>query len=269
MHVVSLLDPLSGLATKQPPPKPAVLKTKYSTLITSWFDHHRPLFTAAKLDPIALFSLLFPELRADRVYNLREDGLVKVIARCLGLGVTRQRQLSNWRRDADGDLGKMVGRIMRAAENPPPSPGEEVTVEEIEKALEELASRSIFSSQSKQTPAGTATRGAHEILTPLFLRMSSSEGMWFTRAILKSYLPVVIPEETAMYAYHFLLPSLWSVQSDLRRCLEVLGGAVFRVFPPKPEKRDVGELLEGAGRLVRPEVGVRVGRVKFLKARVS
>ncbi|KAF8425554.1 hypothetical protein EV426DRAFT_561102 [Tirmania nivea] len=267
MHVVSLLDPLSDIATKQPPPKSAVLKAKYSTLITSWFNHHRPLFTATKLEPIALFSLLFPELRADRVYNLREDGLVKVIARCLGLGVTRQQQLNNWRRDADGDLGKMVGRIMRAAENPSPSPGEEVTVEEIEKALEELASRSIFSSQSKQTPAGTATRGAHEILTPLFRRMSSNEGMWLTRAILKSYLPVVIPEKTTMYAYHFLLPSLWGVQSDLRKCLEVLGGGVFRNFPPTPERRDIKESLEGAGRLVRPEVGVRVRRVEFLKAR--
>ncbi|RPB26964.1 hypothetical protein L211DRAFT_834636 [Terfezia boudieri ATCC MYA-4762] len=267
MHVVSLLNPLSDIATRKPPPKPAVLKARYSALITSWFDYHRPLFTATKLEPIALFSLLFPELRTDRVYNLREDGLVRVIARCLCLGVTRQQQLSNWRRDADGDLGKMVGRVMRAAENSPPCPGEEVTVEEIEKALEELASRSIFSSQSKRTPAGAATKGAHEILTPLFRRMSSSEGMWLTRAILKSYLPAVIPEKATMYAYHFLLPSLWGVQGDLRKCLEVLGGSVFRNFPPAPEKKDIRELLKGAGRLVRPEVGVRVGRVEFLKAR--
>jgi len=192
-----------------------------------------------------------------------------VIGRCLLLGTTRQQQLNDWRRGADGDLGKMVGRVMRDAENQPPARGKEVTVEEIEEALEELASHSRFSSQSKWTPAGTATRGAQDILSPLFRRMSSSEGMWFTRAILKSYLPVVVPEKTTMHAYHFLLPRLWAVQSDLRRCLDVLGGAFFNVFPPKPQQRDVRELLQGAGKLVRPEVGVRVGRVEYLKARVS
>lgn len=182
--------------------------------------------------------------------------------------MTRQEQLSGWRRDADGDLGTMVCRVMRAAENPVCSQGQEVTVEDIEKALEELSSRSIFSSQRHIEAAGPS-RGAADILGPLFRKMTSTEGKWFTRAILKSYLPVIIPEKVTMDAYHFLLPSLWAVQSDLRRCLEVLEGPVFKIFPPKPEKADQRGLLEAAAKLVRPQVGVRVGRVEFVKARVS
>lgn len=267
-HLVALLDPLSALYTKSPPLKRTVLGAQSSSIITQWFDHHRPLFTSTRLEPVALFSLLFPELRCDRVYALREEGLVKVIARCLGLGVTRQRQLGEWRKDADGDLGKMVGRVMRAAENPSPPVGEEVTVEEIDEALEELARRSVFSSPGKRRGGGEG-RPAHEILTPLFRRMSSAEGMWLTRAILKCYLPLVIPERVTMYNYHFLLPHLWAFQNDLRKAVGMLDTPVFRIFPPKPEKRDVRELMDGAVKLVKPEVGVRIKRVGYAKARVS
>lgn len=264
-HVVQLLEALYSLATKKLEPKLFSLKARYTTLIISWFDHHRPLFASANLGTAALFSVLFPELRPDRVYSLREDGLVRVIARCLGLGVTRQRQLGNWRLDAAGDLGTMVERVMRAAENPTPSPGTEITVEEIEAALEELAARSAFSSQGKKTTG----RSAHEILAPLFRRMSSTEGKWFTRAILKSYLPVVIPERVTMSAYHFMLPILWKFQGDLRIALGVLNeNQVFKVFPAKPEVK-IEKLLEGVRDLVKPVVGVKVGRVEFLKARVS
>ena len=265
-HVVGLLEALHSQATKKTGPKLPSLKARYTALITSWFDHHRPLFASASLDTVALFSTLFPELRPDRVYSLREDGLVRVIARCLGLGVTRQRQLGNWRRDAAGDLGTMVERVMRDAENPTPSPGTEITVEEIEAALEELAARSAFSSQGKRTSG----RSAHDILIPFFRRMNSTEAKWFTRAILKSYLPLVIPERVAMSAYHFMLPILWKFQGDLRIALGVLNeNQVFKVFPAKPEMRDMEKLLETVGNLVKPEVGVKVGRVEFLKARVS
>lgn len=160
----------------------------------------------------------------------------------------------------------MVERVMQATENPPSSPGTEITVEEIDAVLEELAARSVFSSQGKKTTG----RSAHEILAPLFRRMSSTEGKWFTRAVLKSYLPVVIPERVAMSAYHFILPILWKFQGDLRIALGVLNeNQVFKSLPAKPEMKDIERLLEGVGNLIKPEVGVKVGRVEFLKARVS
>ncbi|KAF8460652.1 hypothetical protein BDZ91DRAFT_798733 [Kalaharituber pfeilii] len=265
-HLVDLLEPLFDLTIKSPPPKPSVLHTQYTSLITSWFTYHRPLFSSSRFQPIALFSLLFPELRCDRVYALREDSLVKVIARCLGLGVTRHRQLSNWRREADGDLGEMVFRIMKQAENPTPAEGEEVTCEEIEIALEELAGRSPFSSQNKRNHS-RVRRQAHEILGPIFLRLSSRESKWLTRAILKNYLPVVLPERLTMYVYHFLLPHLFAFQNDLRRAVELLETPLFKMFPPSPPEKDAKSLLDGAAKLVRPEVGVRVKKVGFVKAR--
>ena len=269
-QLVNLLEPLSDLSTKVPTPKPAILRAQCSGVVSSWFDIHRTLFTSTNLDPIALFSLLFPELRCDRVYGFKEDGLVKIIARCLRLGITRQRQLSEWRIRADGDLGEMVERVMKQAENPPPMAGSEVTVEEVEKALETLSSRSIFSSQSKRNIASSssATVSAHELLGPIYLRLTSREGKWLTRAILKSYLPVVVPEYRTMAAYHFLLPHLFAFQNDLRRALKVLSTPVFKIFPPNPNQKDVQGLLEGAMRLIQPEVGVRIRRVGFLKARV-
>lgn len=159
---------------------------------------------------------------------------------------------------------------MAAAENPVPELGMEVTVEEVDAALETLAGRSIFSSQSKQhRTRSSSSIVAHEVLGPLLRRMSSGEAKWFIRAILKSYLPLVVPREDAMWAYHFLLPHLYDFQNDLRRAFRLLETPVMRIFPARPEAGDVEGLLEGAGRLVEPEVGVRVGRVEFGKATVG
>jgi DNA ligase-4 len=42
---------------------------------------------------LALLSCIFPERRANRVYDLRERKLKAIVQRALGLGVTRLKEL--------------------------------------------------------------------------------------------------------------------------------------------------------------------------------
>jgi hypothetical protein len=46
---------------------------------------------------LAVLSLLFPELRRDRVYYVKEPKLAEILARVLGMGNRGLEGLRNWR----------------------------------------------------------------------------------------------------------------------------------------------------------------------------
>jgi DNA ligase-4 len=149
----------------------------------------------------------------------------------------------------------------------------EVTVEEIDCALQIIAAGYRFSSPDVRSSAlQPVQRNPEHILARIFVRLQSREAKWFTRMILKSYLPVVIPEYVTFRAYHFLLPAILKIQSSFGDALDLLDRAAnnpISKIPPRPPRGMEQPMLEIAMKYFEPKIGVKVGRATFFKARVG
>ena len=149
----------------------------------------------------------------------------------------------------------------------------EVTLEEIDRALETIAGGYRFSSpdvRSKVPPH--VQRNPEHILAQVFVRLQSREAKWFTRMILKSYFPVLIPEHVTFRAYHFLLPAILKIQSSFRDAIKLLDRAANNPIlniPPRPPHGMKQNMFQIAMKYFEPRIGVKVGRHTFFKARVG
>jgi DNA ligase-4 len=84
-----------------------------SNIIDQWFLSHRGLLVRDDFNASALLSALLPEKRTDRVYSLQSRSLARIIARTLGLGRSRIKELERWEQAGAGvDLGDCVERIL-------------------------------------------------------------------------------------------------------------------------------------------------------------
>src|SRR5271170_7656539 len=74
--ICSLLDALNGLRTKyHSPSKPLklpVFRAKKASLIKQWTRYYLPLILKDPQSTLATLSLLFPDLRVERVYVMKE-----------------------------------------------------------------------------------------------------------------------------------------------------------------------------------------------------
>ncbi|KAI9758443.1 MAG: vacuolar protein sorting-associated protein 1 [Chaenotheca gracillima] len=266
-YFCDLLEQLEDYATRDPPLLPKRQDELSRKAIQLWFQSHRLRIDASDSSPAALLSALFPERRTDRVYALREKTLVKLLGRVLEIGASRRAILEQWTEAGAGDLGERVQFVQRQAEMPIASAGREVTIEEVDVALTKLAARCRFSSIEVRK-AGGPRADPESVLSPIFHRLQSREAKWFTRMILKSYLPVVLPEQLVLKQFHFLLPDLLRFQSSFDAAAALLRGPVIGSFPASPRHKLVeARLRKEAKKELCPKVGVKVGRVNFLKAR--
>jgi len=269
-YLCDLLSSLEALRTRDPPFLPARLKDECRKTIEQWFRCHRARIDSSTTDCVALLSALFPERRTDRVYRLKEPSLVRILGRCLSLGSTRARELNGWRERGGGDLGDCVERVQRQAEMPVPRSGDEVSVEQVDGALARIAAKCRFSSLVVRSRLGETDWIASDVdgvLTPLLHRMSSRDMKWFTRMLLKNYAPVVLPEGLVLRSFHFLLPDLLKFQSSFDAVVPLLKGPVIGGFPTQLKGQDQSFYRIGAAKVLVPKVGIKVGRVPYLKAR--
>ncbi|CAI7629151.1 unnamed protein product [Penicillium crustosum] len=232
--------------------------------VAQWFSRHERTIHHAETDKVALLSCMFPEKRTDRVYWLRAMQLSRVIGRCLGLGSSRLSELNRWQTPCGFDLGGCVEIVMRQAENYIPA-GQELSVEEIDRAMAMIASRCRFSG-----PLARQNRTAvdiEETLSKLYRRLSSRDAKWLTRMILKSYSPIVFPEQYTLKKFHFLLPQLLQLQNSFEGALEMLASDPINHFPPNPDPQSARSLSMIALQHMRPRPGIKVGRPDYYKAR--
>ncbi|EEH36863.2 hypothetical protein PAAG_07281 [Paracoccidioides lutzii Pb01] len=232
--------------------------------IESWFSHYAKQIHDGKTDRLALLSCLFPERRPERVFGLKEPSLVKVIGRCLLLGVTKRQELDSYRTCGNGDLGNCVERVMKQAED---DIHEEsgVTVEEIDNVLNQIASRCRFSGPDLRRQRTAAN--VDEALSPVFRRLTSREAKWFTRIILKDISPVTLPAPFVLRNFQFHLPDLLLVQDSFGAALDLLSCDPMRRFPPRPDPQYAKLLVSFAASHIPLTVGIKVGRPIFYKAR--
>ena len=154
---------------------------------------------------------------------------------------------------------------MSECEFDPPSPRRDVTLEEIDSTLSQIASNSAFSSfEIRQRADG---RTYDQLLAPILRRLSSCEAKWLVRMILKSYLPVQVPERTAMTRFHFLLPSILSIQDSIVAAIDFLAQSDVSQLPHDPENDAANALRNTMLKSIKPRLGIMVTRQPYEKAR--
>lgn len=77
-------------------------------------------------------------------------------------------------------------------------------------------------------------------------------------------------ENHTLAVYHFLLPYILSFQHDLGKACNLICSPEYSTIPHSPtNKQNAMQLLElMSARILKPEVGIKVGRPEFVKARV-
>lgn len=240
-------------------------KKDSTQIVNQWFDRHKE-HLAQDVDHVALLSTLLPERRTDRVFNIKHKRLEHIVARACLLGTSRKEELRRWETQpgSGNDLPDCVEALLAEA----PNGGEkDFTVEEIDSILNHLAAGVPFSSaavrSSLRRVSSTSTpRGDGHPLENLFRRMTPRDAKWLCRLVLKSFLPVVVPEHLVYLRCHPLLPTVMRIHDDF-------AVAVALLDQPRRNSRTLGVDLhkEALPRLITPQVGVKVGRQTWLKAR--
>ena len=261
-----LLSDLESYSSRQPPLLPARREKLYLETITQWFRIHKICVDSSDVDPVVLLSALLPARRTDRVYGIQAQSLSRKLRRCLNLGEGRWQQLEQWKTPGRGDLGECVERVQRQAEFPITSAAYEVTLEEVDQVLANIAGTNRFSAPSVRAyePASPPI-DVLESLQRLYHRLQSREAKWLTRIILKEYPGLEMKESVLFRCLDVRLPAMMRIQDSFEAAIDSL----------RSQKSSATGNPHGVGRVVEvqttdrlmPRLGVKVGRATYVKGR--
>ena len=262
--LVELLQALDNARPSKALPASRTSNPDHQT-VKQWFSKYDARIPRQGTAAYAFLACLFPERLPQRSYAIKELRLSAVFGRALGLGATRARRLNAWQETGERDFASCVEAIMTECEVDPPSPRRDVTLEEIDSTLSQIASNSAFSSfEIRQQADG---RKHDQLLAPILRRLSSCEAKWLVRMILKSYLPVQIPERTAMTQFHFLLPSILSIQDSIAAAVDFFAQSDVFQLPHDPESDAANAFRTTMLKRIKPRLGIMVKRQPYEKAR--
>jgi DNA ligase 4 len=234
-------------------------------IVRRWFDRYDSKIIRYGDSATSFLSCLFPERLPQRSYALKEIRLAAIFGRALGLGCTRAKMLNSWTDTGTKEFACCVEEVMAECESDPPSPAREVSLEEINAALVQLAANSPFSSAEIRKYSNQ--KDTHDILAPILRRLRSYEAKWLTRMIVKSYSPVEIPMFTAMKCFHFLLTDVLAAQNTIEAAVDFLSQPEVMILPQKPDESLIQALRESATQSLVPRVGTAMSRQPYDKAR--
>ena len=264
--IITLLHRLEGIEKHDPPylrkEKPALIRA----VIDGWFKSHRQAVQGLSVESgTALLSTFLLERRTDRVYGLQPTKLCRVIARGLGLQSGRARDLAAYRTTNQGDLAQCVARVISAG-GPPALP--KLTLEDVNDMLDSLAQQCHFSGPkvTSRAPPSGSSEPQDVLIGKILRRAHPDEAKWIVRLILKNFAPVIVDEQVLLRSFHFLLPDVLRFQNDFQTALGMLKTSLGQ-FPDRPDVRSEALHRISAAPLLRPAVGVKVGRPDFIKAR--
>ncbi|KAH7308931.1 hypothetical protein B0I35DRAFT_359966 [Stachybotrys elegans] len=238
-------------------------------VISTWFDKHDAIISRQGPEAVAFLSCVFPERRPDRVFGLQQRWLEGIIQRAQGIGSSRMKNLQILKTSGGLDFASCVEHVMAKTDGEPRA-GPEVTLEELDDILDQIAASSSFSlaslRQRVKKKHGRSTR-ANYLLSRVFQVLHSSEAKWMIRLISKSYSPVCIPEWLVMSKFHFLLPDLLRLQNTIPAAVRLLDRPTIRHMPIQPAADAYYELRKIASRELEPQVGIMTARPTYRKAR--
>ena len=267
-ELCELLNALERFSRRDPPYLPAQFRQKYKDAIQSWFSSYKISIHSTRVDPTVLLSTLCPTKRTDRVYNIQAQSLSRKLRRSLQLGISRWPELERWQQSGNGDLGECVERILKQAEFPKPLACKQVQVQEVDDALATIASRCRFSGPKARLPFLGNDAEVPEILGRIYQRLQSREAKWFTRLILKDYSCIGLDK------YQYLIYSC--IDPRLRIAMQMYDEfqPAIAALKALPASRLSHSGQEGRiqqclydGRLLSPQIGVKVGSPRWAKAK--
>lgn len=136
----------------------------------------------------------------------------------------------------------------------------EVTIEDIEHVLLVIASKSRFSSPAIRALVFERTQETPtDLLGQLYQRLQARESKWLTRLILKSYEPLIIPDNFVYKLYDPFLPHVLKVHAEISAALCLLQ----RMGNTSPVRVKGINVLSN----LRSAAGIKIGRQPFFKAR--
>nr|POE72860.1 uba domain-containing protein 7 [Quercus suber] len=261
--ITLLFSELEDITCHDPPLLPKVRTAETKVKLASWFSSNRAaIHRLGVRDSSALLWALLPERSIDRVYGIQTKSLCRILCRALGLSAVGARDLEAYTIPGRGDLGSCLERVVKAR-GPPASP--RVTLEDVDAMLESLAGFSVFSGPTvPKTPSPSSNRAS--VLRDVLLRATALESKWIVRLILKDVSPVLMDDHAVLRSFHFLLPDLLRFQNNIVRALTLLKGELSE-FPPQPDVRSESLHRQQAATLIKPSIGVKIGRPQFHKAR--
>ena len=261
---VELLQDLDNARVTKALPASRTSNPDYQ-IVKQWFNRYHSKIPRQGRAAYSFLACMFPERLTQRSYGVKEGRLSFIFGRALGLGNTRAKRLNAWQETGNWDFATCVEVIMAECEFDPPLAEFEVTLEEIDSTLSQLAANSAFSSD--QIRQNRDERSNDQLLAPILRRLSSREAKWLIRMILKSYSPIQIPEKTAMIQFHFLLPSILSIQDSLDAAVDFLAQPRIARLPHDPDADNAKIARKAILGSIAPQLGVMVKRPPYEKAR--
>jgi DNA ligase 4 len=200
------------------------------------------------------------------VFSLQEGQLEKIIQQAQGLGSSRIEGLQSWRTTDGSDFVSCVERVL-ATTDCKPRHGPDMTLEELDNILDQIAAMSVFLSISlREKIKDSLLICIDYTLSRIFRALKSSEAKWIVCILSKNYSPVCIPESLAIYQFYFLLPDLLKFQNSFAATVKLLDEPTICCMPFRTEK-DTRGLKEIANNKLKPQVGLIVMRPTLEKAR--
>lgn len=264
-EISNLLQRLEDVELNDPPLLRADKDARTKDVVAKWFKSHRRAINALDVQHgTALLSALLPERRTDRVYGVQAPRLSRILSRCMGLGVTRAKDLELYKTPGHGDLASCLERVIKAGGS---LGSASVTLGEVDELLDLLAGGCRWSHRSfrEKLPPGSSEQRDRE-LARLFNCVSSLEGKWLVRLIMKDFSPVCVDERLVLRHFHFLLPDLLRFQNNLGSAVGLLK-TDFAGYHEDPDPRSERLFRNQASEKLRPAIGVKVGRPNCFKAR--
>ncbi|KAM4056271.1 ATP dependent DNA ligase [Hirsutella rhossiliensis] len=161
------------------------------------------------------------------------------------------------------DLADCVERILTTTPNPRYAQDGKITVEEIDDVLHALASKIRWSSPAVRSR--TARTQCHpDVLAGIYRRLGAKEAKWFTRLILKDFQPLILECNLVYGCCHPLLPLILKIQDDFAAAIKVIQDVRGTMLPnsTRAYRTNRAALLS-----LKPQLGIKVGRQNWLKAR--
>lgn len=253
----TLLSDLESISARQPPLNEKRRDEVYKQTISEWLHKHHVSVTSPDVNVSVVLSSLLPGRRTDRVYGIQIPALSKYLRKGLSIGKSRWDQLEKWKIPGRGDLGECIERTQRQAENPVAY--KEVTLEEIDDTLAEIARANRFSAPSvRNRDKYLDGLDTSQKLQRVYCRLQSREVKWFTRMILKDYSRLDLKEHIILRCLDYRLPAIMKTQDSFESAIECIRNASL----------GSGQLgISGEWIRPVPKIGVKVGRAQYEKGR--
>jgi DNA ligase 4 len=104
-------------------------------------------------------------------------------------------------------------------------------------------------------------------LEGIYRRLQPKEAKWFTRLVLKDFQPIILEPNLVFRCYDALLPTIRNIHDDFSVSLSIMQKLRASGSVGSNQSRKVTIKNQEILQLVKPRLGVKVGRQPWYKAR--